>query len=834
MVKTITFNKIINKNEIKKILSWFINNYGSIKSINLIEKLKETGFDFSTYSGISLGIEDLKIPNSKDQLVKNTLKKIKLLRNKLKKGKINEIEFSTYTKEIWNQTNEILKDEILKHFRQTDLLAPMYIMMISGARGNILQIKQLVGMRGLMVDPQGKIINTPIKNNLKEGLDILEYFISCYGARKGIIDTAIKTANSGYLTRKLVYAVQDQIIRKPDCKTNNSHILLNKKNKKNYYKITMDALIGRVVAKNTNVEKILISKNQDICKYLAKKLVKNKKLFIRSPLTCKLNNGICQLCYGWNIGNGRMAELGETIGILAAQSIGEPGTQLTMRTFHTGGIFNNESAQSIISNQKGTIYYNTKNGGKILKTKYKEKVFLTLRTKKIIIIENKIKKYTIIVPKYTFIFIKNKKKIFKKQIIAEICNKKKLNIKFTKEKKYLELKPIKTTISGEIKIKKNNTAKKENKQILIISANILQTSKINENLKKSNKFNIKKNLNKIKEIKKTKLNKKYLIKLTNEKIIKPIKFNKINDTCKNKQKQNYNIKKILQDKKELIINKAYTTKYINTETNIISGKYIFKSTTLGKNKKNEHSLQAIEKRNKIMKTSKANAYLISDKNILKVENENIIKKYDIILYTHYETEKVKDIIQGLPKIEELLESKKRTYNLGKKKNISQEKLEKTFKKLQKIYNIKIAARKSIYKIQKYLIEKIQSVYTSQGIKISNKHIEVIVKPMTSKCMIEYEGESNLICGEISELNKIENLNKKLIEKITYKPIITGISKLALSNNYISSKCFQKTTTILTKAAIEGKIDWLQGIKENLILGKLIPIGTGYKLDYYNK
>lgn len=830
MKRRIIFNKTINKNEVKKIINWFINNYGSIKSSNLIEKLKEVGFDFSTYSGISLGIEDLKIPTSKDQLLKNTLKKVKKTKNKLKKGKINEIEFSKYKREVWNQTNEILKDEILKNFKQTDLLAPMYIMMISGARGNILQIKQLIGMRGLMVDPQGKIMSTPIKNNLKEGLDILEYFISCYGARKGIIDTAIKTANSGYLTRKLIYAVQDQIIRKPDCRTNNSHIILNKKSKKNYYKLTIDNLLGRVTAKDIRIEKTTISRNQDICKYIAKKLIKAKKIFIRSPLTCRLNNGICQLCYGWNIGNGRMSELGETIGILAAQSIGEPGTQLTMRTFHTGGIFNTEAAETVISNQNGTIYYNTEKGGKVFKTKYKEKFFLTLRTKKIIIIENKIKKYTIVLPKYSFIFIKNKKKIFKKQIIAEITNKKNLNVKFDKGKQHTQLTPIKTNISGEIKIKKSNQLNKENKQAWIISANIINIINSAKIFERTSKFKSKKKTIKTKNsVNKTKFT-NYNLKINNNNERKYLIFTKKNKVIKTETKLKYNIKKIIKPHNQIIINKKYTSKYIKTDKRTKIGKYIHINTELENKKKNEYTLQTVETRDNIIKVRKANPYLISKRNILKVENESTIKKDNTILLTNYETEKVKDIIQGLPKIEELLENKKRDYKL--ENNSSQQKLDKTFKGLSKIYNEKIAARKSIYKIQKYLIEKIQSVYISQGIRISNKHVEVIVKPMTSKCIVKYEGESNLICGEISEINKIEKLNKRLNDKINYKPIITGISKLALSNSYISSKCFQKTTTILTKAAIEGKIDWLQGIKENLILGKLIPIGTGYKLKHY--
>lgn len=264
----INFNKTFDKNEMRNLISWFLTNYGNIRTKRLLDKLKEVGFKYATEAGISLGIEDLKIPTTKKLYLQNTENILEKNYNRYIKGQISSIDQIEKITQEWNTTNELLKMEVIKNFRQTDLLNPLYMMTLSGARGNISQIKQLVGMRGLMADSQGEIISLPIKNNFKEGLNVIEYFISCYGARKGLIDTALKTANSGYLTRRLIYVSQSQVIRKPDCSTKYSIIITsNYKNKKDY-KLLKQKLIGRVLSKsieNHDSKKILASQGQDIC-----------------------------------------------------------------------------------------------------------------------------------------------------------------------------------------------------------------------------------------------------------------------------------------------------------------------------------------------------------------------------------------------------------------------------------------------------------------------------------------------------------------------------------------------------------------------------------------
>jgi len=262
------FNNTINKNQLKEILNWFIKNYGSLRTQKLLDKLKEIGFQSATQTGISLSIEDLKIPKAKENIIKNTEQEVKKILNYYEIGELNIIAKTERLNKIWNTTNELIKNEVLINFRQSNLLNPLYMMTFSGARGNISQIKQLVGMRGLMSDSKGEIIELPIKNNFREGLNSIEYFISCYGARKGLIDTALKTANSGYLTRRLIYASQNQIIKKPDCYTKYSDVIFIDKSNKENFNNTIESLIGRVTARDifeSENNKLIVSSGQDIC-----------------------------------------------------------------------------------------------------------------------------------------------------------------------------------------------------------------------------------------------------------------------------------------------------------------------------------------------------------------------------------------------------------------------------------------------------------------------------------------------------------------------------------------------------------------------------------------
>jgi DNA-directed RNA polymerase subunit beta' len=264
----VDFNITFDKNELKNLIEWFITNFGSARTKILLDRLKDFSLKYATNAGFSLGLGDLQIPPSKEGIRKYADRVMRVIRRRCRNRKLNSAEISQRENDIWNTASENLKNEVLNNLRQADLLNPLYIMTISGARGNLAQVKQLVAMRGLMSDSQGNVIDLPIKTNFKEGLNIVEYFISCYGARKGLIDTALKTANSGYLTRRLVYSAQALVVKKSDCFTLLGTLILIPKNEKAKYASLKAKLLGRIIAKTIKDQKsgkILFSFGQDIC-----------------------------------------------------------------------------------------------------------------------------------------------------------------------------------------------------------------------------------------------------------------------------------------------------------------------------------------------------------------------------------------------------------------------------------------------------------------------------------------------------------------------------------------------------------------------------------------
>lgn len=347
------FNACFDKNHLKTLIAWFLETYGEKQTVDLVENLKQVGFHQATRAGVSLGLDDLQIPPQKAALLSQASRKMGTVTTVKMTGTLTTVEKSQQLIDTWNQTSETLREKAIHHFRITNPVNPVYMMAFSGARGNISQVRQLVAMRGLMADPQGAIVEFPIQSNFREGLTVTEYLISCYGARKGLVDTALRTATSGYLTRRLVDAVQHVVIRVPDCQTTQG-ILLKEKNLE-------QRLIGRVLLQNLELsENLTVEKNTLISPRLAKKIAsKYNKVFVRSPLTCQTEKSVCQLCYGLDLGEGKLVNIGEAVGIIAAQSIGEPGTQLTMRTFHTGGVgvFSEQSVKSFTAPFRGKVEF---------------------------------------------------------------------------------------------------------------------------------------------------------------------------------------------------------------------------------------------------------------------------------------------------------------------------------------------------------------------------------------------------------------------------------------------------------------------------------------------
>ncbi|MCS7031520.1 MAG: DNA-directed RNA polymerase subunit beta' [Gloeomargarita sp. SKYG116] len=352
-------NKVIGKNQLKELIGWAYSRYGTARTAIMADAIKEMGFRYATQAGVSISIDDLRVPPTKQALLQQAEETIQQTKERYDRGEITKVEQFQKVIDTWNATTETLKDDMMRHFEETDPLNSVYMMATSGARGNVSQVRQLVGMRGLMADPNGEIIEQPIKANFREGLTVTDYIISSYGARKGLVDTALRTADSGYLTRRLVDVAQDLIIREVDCGTERG-IWLRALEVGEKQIPLQERLLGRVAARDVvhpQTGEVLVARNQDINAELAAAIVKAgiTEVMVRSPLTCEASHSICQKCYGWSLAHGRMVDLGEAIGIIAAQSIGEPGTQLTMRTFHTGGVFTGDVAEVVKAPVAGRV-----------------------------------------------------------------------------------------------------------------------------------------------------------------------------------------------------------------------------------------------------------------------------------------------------------------------------------------------------------------------------------------------------------------------------------------------------------------------------------------------
>lgn len=467
-------NNLIGKKQLQQLLGWSFTNYDSMQACSLADELKFLGFNYATQAGISISIEDLRVPFIKNYMIDAANKEITNSEKIYLKGKITEVERFQKIIDTWSLTSESLKEQIVDFFKKYDPLNSVYVMAFSGARGNLSQVRQLVGMRGLMSDPSGEILNLPIKKNFREGLTITDYLMSGYGARKGIVDTALKTANSGYLTRRLIDVAQDIIIREKDCLTEHSiRILPTRSN--------MNRVMGRILnksIKNYTNDFTLATKNTHLTSKLIKEITQNCdsgiELFIRSPLTCRLYRAICQHCYGWDLSTENLVDMGEAVGILAGQSIGEPGTQLTMRTFHTGGIFTSEARDQINSPVSGVLRFSKFLETIMIRTNRGEEVLLTKNSGTLVLIpENKNDKLRqISIGQNTILFPKNNQYVQKNMVIGELIN--------TNKQVKREIKPILAKNSGEIFVPRlKNQSNQLNNTLIWLLSGQLYSSPVN-------------------------------------------------------------------------------------------------------------------------------------------------------------------------------------------------------------------------------------------------------------------------------------------------------------------------------------------------------------------
>lgn len=1195
----------------------------------MADELKDLGFRYATRAGVSISVDDLQVPPSKRQLLEAAEEEIRATETRYTRGEITEVERFQKVIDTWNGTSEELKDEVVRHFKSSDPLNSVYMMAFSGARGNISQVRQLVGMRGLMADPQGEIIDLPIKTNFREGLTVTEYIISSYGARKGLVDTALRTADSGYLTRRLVDVSQDVIIREFDCGTTRGIPARSMTDGERVLIPLKDRLLGRVLAREVlhpKTGELIAERNQPISDDLAEIIGEAalEEVVVRSPLTCEASRSVCQHCYGWSLAHASMVDLGEAVGIIAAQSIGEPGTQLTMRTFHTGGTFTGEMVPQVRAPFDGVVRLSKAKQmrSRSFRTRHGEDA-LIMETNVDLVVEAGSRKETFPIPPGSILFAKEGQQVKMGQMVAEMPGAgrvRKVTEKASKdvasdlagEVKFFELVPEEkkdrqgnTTriaqrggliwiLSGEVynllpgaePVVKNGDRVENNsilaetklvtehggivrlpqeiegkggREVEIITASVLldQASVVAESYQGREHYVVETQHNQRFSLIATPgtkvINNQVVAELIDDRYHTQtggiIKYSGVEVAKRGKAKQGYEVVKggtllwIPEEShevnKDLSLLLVEDGQYVEAGTEVVKDIFCQSSGVVEVTQKNdilreivikpgelhmadnpeaamakdgslanageevmpeltatdlryieyvetpegpalllrpvtefavpddpsvpsqestredsgrsirlraiqripykdgervksveglellrtqlileidndapqlaadielipdesnselmrlqlvileslvirrdvaadqtqgsthtrllvqdgeqiapgavvarteiqckdagiirgiregveairrvlvvrdadritletqgkaptvsvgnllvagselapgvvtEESGQVVEVSDSQVVLRIARPYRVSAGAVLHIDDGDLVQRGDNLVLLVFERTKTGDIIQGLPRIEELLEARKpkeacilairpgtaqvvygdddsvevkvieadgviTDYPLGPGQNVfvidgqevgaaepltdgpanPHEILEIFFKLHRETSGIHEAALISLERVQTFLVNEVQSVYQSQGIDISDKHIEVIVRQMTSKARVDDGGDTTMLPGELVELHQIEQVNEAM--SITggapaeYTPVLLGITKASLNtDSFISAASFQETTRVLTEAAIEGKSDWLRGLKENVIIGRLIPAGTGF-------
>jgi DNA-directed RNA polymerase subunit beta' len=760
-------NGILKKKGIENIVYYSYLKVGFEPTVKLLDKMKEVGFKYATQAGFSLGIDDFLIPKEKSELVEKAQKEVQKIEKLYREGTISAGERFNRVVEIWGEVTDKVSAAMIDGMRKVSLegkeLNSLFVMADSGSRGNKQQIRQLAGMRGLMSKPSGEIIETPIISNLREGLNVLQYFISTHGARKGLADTALKTANSGYLTRKLVDVAQEAIIDEHDCGTlkgvNVSAIVENGE----LIEPFEDRIIGRTAIERVlhpDTNEVLVDVNEEITEDIIQEFqnLGIEKIKTRSLLTCESNKGVCQLCYGRNMSTGSAVELGEAVGIIAAQSIGEPGTQLTMRTFHIGGIAMRGAERSRLeAKNDGIIRFNN------LKSviNKEESLIVVNRNANIVVLDHRgreIEHYQ--VPYGAKILVKDGEEVKARQEFAEwdpfnvfILTEETGVVRFRDVVLGISMEEVQDEFTGLIsEVIIDSKDEKFQPQIEIINPR-----------KKDEKG-------------KPVVLKKYFLPSGAHLEIKDSDKVYAGDILAKMPREVARTKDItggLPRAEELFEARRPKAPAVISE---IDGAVSYGGLVRGHRKLTVHNERGGEKE-----------YLIPRGAHLSVG----------------ETERVK---AGTP----LMDGPVNPHDI-----------------------LKVLGEKEL---AEYLLREIQAVYRLQGVSIHDKHIEIIIRQMLRWIKVEEAGDTEFLVDEQIDKFVFQEENEKIIKKggtpAKARPLLLGITKSALStDSFISAASFQETTRVLTEASLYGKVDHLRRLKENIIMGRLIPAGTGYR--YYN-
>jgi len=770
------YNKVLGKKDLAELIDQCYRLTGNKKTVLLADHLMQTGFREAMKAGISISVHDMLMPPEKREFLDKAYQQVQEIENQYIEGLITDGERYNKVIDIWAQTSEQIASAMMKRLSVQSFKAPVgwkgkesehtgpafnsiFMMADSGARGSNAQIRQLAGMRGLMAKPSGEIIETPIVANFREGLSVLQYFVSTHGARKGLADTALKTANSGYLTRRLVDVSQDVIVTEVDCGTLDGLYVTALIEGGEVIERMGDRILGRVALDDvidSVTNDVLVKANEEITEEYMKKIEEAgiDRVRIRSVLTCQSKKGICSACYGRDLARGRLVNIGEAVGVIAAQSIGEPGTQLTMRTFHIGGTASRRAEQSSLeAKTKGKVKFHN------VVTVLNKEGYLTVmnRNGEIAVTDmngREREKYPIVYG--AKLLVKEDDPVEKGKLMAEWDP-------------YST--PIITEASGHVKfedIEEGLTMQEQFDSVTGLSHKVIVESKAS-------------------------------------------------------------------DKRPKIL-------ILDSSGNQVR----------------------IEGSNRIAR------YMIPVGANLVINDGDEMKAGDTIAKIHRETTKTKDITGGLPRVAELFEARKpkdaaviseidgivsfgkdtkgkrkvvvtpelgeaKEYLIGKGRHLAVNEGDYV-KAGEPLMDgpinphdiLRVLGEKAL---AKYLVDEVQEVYRLQGVKINDKHIETIVRQMLRKVRIKEVGDTSFLPGEQADKLGFEAENQKIMQTggapATAEPLLLGITKASLSTeSFISAASFQETTKVLTEASIGGRVDFLRGLKENVIMGRLIPAGTG--------
>ena len=763
-------NKAVKKKDLVTLVSRIYKTFGQEATVTVLDKIKKLGFSHATLAGISLSIDNLVVPESKGGLVKKAQDEVEKTEKLYLDGAITNGERYNKVVQVWARVTEDVANEMISKLEEEDRKAatnaadknvpfnPVFMMLDSGARGSRQQIRQLAGMRGLMATPSGEIMETPVIANFKEGLNVFEYFVSTHGARKGLADTALKTADSGYLTRRLVDVAQDVVITMDDCQTLGHLVVTDLKECGEVIQSIADRVYGRVAAEDIldPVSGKLIAKQGDLVGDSTVEKIKDSAvsaIAVRSVLTCQAKRGVCTKCYGMDLSMLRAVDIGTAVGVIAAQSIGEPGTQLTMRTFHVGG-----TASGLVE----ATFFKTRVGGKVV---YKGVHSVKNRNGQRIVMN---RKSTVV-------------------IVADDGRElEEFNLEY-----------------GAVLLVEDNA---------VIAAG--------------------------------------------QKVTEWDAF------------------------KVIMTERGGTAQYVDLIENVTFQEYFQE----GASQSNKIVLERRDDKRQpyIVVFGKDDSeevrYYLPTGAVLLVDDGQAVMPGDVIAKLPREEKRTKDITGGLPRVAELFEARTPRdaailsevdgvvrfgglhrgqrrimvtsdegevfeYAVPRSRHLNVEDGERV-----KAGDAMTSGVPNVHdilrilgpdEVQKYLVHEIQEIYSLQGVDISDKHIEVIVRQMLRKVRVVEPGDTKFVVGDRVDKFHLQTVNRLVVKDgkrpASAKPILMGITKASLgTESFISAASFQETTKVLTEAALVGQVDYLYGLKENIVIGKLIPAGTGvssFKLRY---